>query len=36
MLPTFGRGERKGQAVPALGENFLRLRLRRNRVVIPS
>ena len=28
MFPTFGRGERKGQAVPRCGKNFLRLRIR--------
>ena len=30
MFPTFGRGERKGQAVPRWGKNFLRWRVRRN------
>jgi hypothetical protein len=28
MLPTFGRGERKAQAVPRWGKNFLRWRVR--------
>lgn len=28
MFPTFGRGERKGQAVPRWGKNFLRWRIR--------
>jgi integrase len=28
MLPTFGRGERKGQAVPRWGKNFLTGRIR--------
>jgi len=28
MFPTFGRGERKGQAVPRWGKNFLRWRVR--------
>ena len=28
MFPTFGRGERKGQAVPRWGKNFLRGRIR--------
>jgi DNA-binding HxlR family transcriptional regulator len=28
MFPTFGRGERKGQAVPRWGENFLKWRVR--------
>jgi hypothetical protein len=28
MFATFGRGDRKGQAVPKLGENFLRWRIR--------
>jgi len=28
MFPTFGRGERKGQAVPCWGKNFLRCRIR--------
>jgi len=28
MLPTFGRGERIGQAVPRWGKNFLRWRIR--------
>jgi integrase len=28
MFPTFGRGERKGQAVPRWGKNFLKWRLR--------
>jgi integrase len=27
MFPTFGRGERKGQAVPRWGKNFLRWRI---------
>jgi len=28
MFPTFGRGERKGQAVPRWGKNFVRWRVR--------
>jgi integrase len=28
MFPTFGRGERKGQAVPRWGKNFLKWRIR--------
>ena len=28
MFPTFGRGERKGQAVPRWGKNFLTWRIR--------
>ena len=28
MFPTFGRGDRKGQAVPRDGKNFLRCRIR--------
>jgi hypothetical protein len=28
MFPTFGRGERKAQAVPRWGKNFLRWRIR--------
>jgi hypothetical protein len=28
MFATFGRGERKGQAVPRWGKNFLRWRIR--------
>ena len=28
MFPTFGRGERTGQAVPRWGKNFLRWRVR--------
>src|SRR5579871_6964151 len=28
MFPTFGRGERKGKAVPRWGKNFLRWRVR--------
>jgi integrase len=28
MFPTFGRGERKGEAVPRWGKNFLRWRVR--------
>lgn len=28
MFPTFGRGDRKGQAVPRNGKNFLRCRIR--------
>ena len=28
MFPTFGRGERKGQAVPRWGKNFLKWRVR--------
>ena len=28
MFPTFGRGKRKGQAVPRWGKNFLRWRIR--------
>jgi hypothetical protein len=28
MFPTFGRGERSGQAVPRWGKNFLRWRVR--------
>ncbi|MEO8737809.1 MAG: hypothetical protein ABI380_14865 [Edaphobacter sp.] len=28
MFPTFGRGERTGQAVPRDGKNFLRWRIR--------
>ncbi len=28
MFPTFGRGQRKGQAVPRWGKNFLRWRVR--------
>jgi hypothetical protein len=28
MFPTFGRGERKGQAVPRWRKNFLRWRVR--------
>jgi integrase len=28
VLPTFGPGERKGQAVPRWGKNFLRWRIR--------
>jgi hypothetical protein len=28
MFPTFGRGERKGHAVPRWGKNFLRWRVR--------
>ena len=28
MFPTFGRGERTGQAVPRDGQNFLRCRIR--------
>lgn len=28
MFPTFGRGKRKGQAVPLWGKNFLRCRIR--------
>jgi integrase len=28
VFPTFGRGERKGQAVPRWGKNFLRWRVR--------
>ena len=28
MFPTFGRGERKGQAVPRWGKNFLTCRIR--------
>jgi integrase len=27
MFPTFGRGERKGQAVPRWGKNFLKWRI---------
>ena len=28
MFPTFGRGKRKGQAVPRWGKNFLKWRIR--------
>ena len=28
MFPTFGRGERKGEAVPRWGKNFLKWRIR--------
>lgn len=28
MFPTFGRGNRKGEAVPRCGKNFLRCRIR--------
>ncbi|MGF7183526.1 hypothetical protein HDF11_005058 [Tunturiibacter psychrotolerans] len=28
MFPTFGRGERKGEAVPRHAKNFLRWRIR--------
>ncbi len=31
MFPTFGRGERKGQAVPRWGKNFLKWRIRPDR-----
>ena len=29
MFPTFGRGKRKGQAVPRWGKNFLKWRMRK-------
>jgi integrase len=38
MFPTFGRGERKGQAVPRWGKNFLKWRIRpiAQRIGIPD
>ena len=38
MFPTFGRGERKGQAVPRWGKNFLKWRVRpiAHRLGIPA